>query len=257
MPKISIIIPTYNSSLTITNCIESLLSQTFIDFEILIMDGISTDNTLEIVKKYKDFRINIFSERDKGVYDAMNKAIDKASGDWLYFLGSDDWLYTNNILQDVYSFSEISNSHLIYGNAYLLGKKRVYDGPFTRETLFTKQNICHQAIFYHKSVFSRLGKYNLEFVLYADWDFNLRCFSTPDLIISYADLTVVNYNDETGLSNSAVRDPYFFQSASPIAYIDRIKELECYIKENGSFLYLGRLKCRIVSFIQRSVKCFF
>ena len=88
--KLSIIIPTFNSANTLRRALDSIIGQTLNDLEVLIMDGVSTDQTLDIAKTYNDNRIRIFSEPDNGVYDAMNKGIDKASGEWLYFLGSDD-----------------------------------------------------------------------------------------------------------------------------------------------------------------------
>lgn len=92
---LSVIIPTYNSENTIEKCLDSLLAQTFKDFEICIIDGGSLDNTLTIATCYRtQFKnIRIVSEPDEGVYDAMNRGIDFASGKWLYFLGSDDKVF--------------------------------------------------------------------------------------------------------------------------------------------------------------------
>src|SRR2546422_844446 len=102
MPIFSIILPTFNSAAQIATALESILNQTFNDFEILVLDGCSGDNTIEIAKSYKDTRIRIWSEKDEGIYDAMNKGIEKATGKWLYFLGSDDELYNNAILEKVF-----------------------------------------------------------------------------------------------------------------------------------------------------------
>ena len=94
-PFISIIIPTFNAESTILKALESILQQTFKDFEILIIDGLSKDKTIEIVENLKDSRIKIHSDKDIGIYDAMNKGIHYAQGKWLYFIGSDDYLYNN------------------------------------------------------------------------------------------------------------------------------------------------------------------
>jgi len=85
MPYLSIIIPTYNCENTISNCLNSILTQSYVDFEILIIDGASKDTTLEILKKYDDKRLKIVSEPDKGIYDAMNKGLKIANGNWIYF----------------------------------------------------------------------------------------------------------------------------------------------------------------------------
>jgi len=209
--KFSIIIPTYNSNETIKKCIDSILSQTYTHFEVWVIDGISTDGTLETVNRFSDHRIHLYSGKDSGVYDAMNKGIDKAAGEWLYFLGSDDYFYDNQVLENIASFITKNNYDIVYGNAYFIGRKYFHDGEFTRLKLSAELNICHQAIFYKKSVFSRLGYYNLEFPINADWDFNMRCFATPDLNIRYIDLPIVNYNDITGLSDSGIKDTNFHE----------------------------------------------
>src|ERR1700722_16529958 len=98
---LSIIIPTYNSQNTILTALQSIVKQSFDDFEIIIVDGLSNDDTVTIVKNFQDDRIKIISELDNGIYDAMNKGIDRAKGDWLYFLGSDDRLYNDTVLEDV------------------------------------------------------------------------------------------------------------------------------------------------------------
>ena len=101
-PIFSIITATYNSEFTISETMESLLSQDFDNFEILIIDGLSTDNTIKIIKSYNDSRINIYSEADKGIYDALNKGITRSIGDIIGFLHSDDTFTNNNILSDIY-----------------------------------------------------------------------------------------------------------------------------------------------------------
>src|SRR5262245_18365078 len=94
-PLISVIMPSYNSAETIRATLGSLDKQQFRDFELVVMDGGSFDSTIRIVELLAsvDERVRLFSEKDKGIYDAMNKGIQAASGTWLYFLGSDDRLY--------------------------------------------------------------------------------------------------------------------------------------------------------------------
>ena len=84
IPLFSIIIPTYNSEKSIEQCLKSIFSQSFDSFQVLIIDGLSTDKTIQIVEAYSqiDKRLSFFSEKDKGVYDAMNKGISKATGEW-------------------------------------------------------------------------------------------------------------------------------------------------------------------------------
>ena len=101
--KLSIIIPTYNSASVLAKALDSIVKQNFTDWEVLVMDGVSTDNTIKVAQSYNDSRIHIFSEPDKGIYDAMNKGIEKAQGEWLYFLGSDDWLLNGNVFDSLFS----------------------------------------------------------------------------------------------------------------------------------------------------------
>ena len=119
MPKVSIIIPTCNSAKTLSRCLDSVISQSFTDWEVLMKDGVSNDDTIIIASSYQDSRIRIYSEPDKGIYDAMNKGIDKAQGEWLYFLGSDDWLLNNCVLEEIFFTSKYSVSHLAVINTIL------------------------------------------------------------------------------------------------------------------------------------------
>ena len=117
MPRLSIIIPTFNSAKTLSRCLDSVISQSFTDWEVLMMDGVSNDDTIKIASSYQDSRIQIYSEPDKGIYDAMNKGIDKAQGEWLYFLGSDDWLFNCNSLKDIFC-NNINQYDVVYVAVY-------------------------------------------------------------------------------------------------------------------------------------------
>lgn len=179
-PFYSIIIPTYNSAKTIEAAIESVLSQKFIDFEILIIDGSSTDDTILKVEEFGDSRIRIVSEKDNGVYDAMNKGIQLSKGEWLYFLGSDDILTDSKVFENVYKQIIKTTSGVLYGNVVIKGNTNwatdgtLYDGVFSLSKLLLK-NICHQAIFYKKELIAKEQiAFNLNYPVCADWDFNLR-----------------------------------------------------------------------------------
>jgi len=94
---IGVVIATYNAEATIIKCIESILSQNFIDFEINVVDGLSTDSTVDLVSNIDDPRVNVVSEKDSGVYDAWNKGARLSKSRWLLFIGADDWLYDNDV----------------------------------------------------------------------------------------------------------------------------------------------------------------
>ncbi|PWT71926.1 MAG: hypothetical protein C5B59_16860 [Bacteroidetes bacterium] len=187
----SIIIPTYNSEKTLQKALSSVMSQTFPDFEILILDNLSADSTVSVIKQNqeKDLRIRLISEKDKGIYYAMNKGISLAQGEWLYFLGSDDQLYDSSVLQKISDELNTTGCRIIYGN--ILGRRGKYDGPFDFDKLL-ENNISHQAMFFHREVFERVGVFNTKYRTHADWDFNLRCFEAG-LETFYVDMIVAEF----------------------------------------------------------------
>ncbi len=206
-PVFSIIIPTYNSANTIKKSISSILEQTFSSYEIIIVDGLSKDDTIDIVRRTikNDDRVVIISERDEGIYDAMNKGIKMSKGKWIYFLGSDDWLYDNKVLDKVNEFKADENVDYIYGKVYspklkgLYGHKDYYDRIFF-------ENICHQAIFYKKYIHNLVGLYNLDYKLYADWEFNIKCFENSAIRKQYLDIVVAHFADGGASSVNADRN---------------------------------------------------
>jgi glycosyltransferase involved in cell wall biosynthesis len=213
MPSLSIIIPTYNSEKLIERCLLSIVGQDFNNYEIIIQDGLSTDKTVceveKVKKKYLHADIKLYSEKDTGVYDAMNKAVQKAKGEWFYFLGSDDYLLNKYVLSDVYSsiINEYGKCKVFYGNVISPAFGEKYDGEFDIDKILVK-NICHQAIFYNKKVFERVGFYNLRYKILADYEFNLRCFFHRKLEFVYID-KMIAYFSAGGLCNSN-RDESFY-----------------------------------------------
>jgi glycosyltransferase involved in cell wall biosynthesis len=194
MPFFSIIIPTHNSEKTLQKCLESIINQTFNDFEILIMDNISTDNTLNIVKNFNDNRIKIFAEKDKGIYDAMNRGIGVSEGEWLYFIGSDDRLYDNDVLTKIYTEISLNDCDFIYGNVLRFPSNVVYDGQFDLKKLFNNP-VCHQAIFTKKKLFEEIGNFNIRYKSLADHDFVVQVFAKNDSKIRYIPLLIAYFQD--------------------------------------------------------------
>ena len=207
MVLISIILPTYNSEDDLITALDSIVIQTNKNFEVLVMDGASDDNTLEILKSYigKIPNLKVYSQKDKGVYDAMNKGINLAKGQWLYFMGSDDTLYEPTTLEKVIKLLSKTTSNVVYGNVKIIGNtgwatnNQIYDGEFSLFKLLNT-NICHQAIFYNKQfVKKQIGYFNLNYKICSDWDFNLRCRSKDTF--EYTDLIIANFKSG-GLSSN-------------------------------------------------------
>lgn len=182
-PFFTVIIPTFNSEKKIQVCLESVLKQSYSDFEVLLIDGASVDNTIRIAESFSDDRIKIFSEKDSGIYDAMNRGIKYARGEWLYFLGSDDKLHHFSVLEEVSEDRNIEDYNVVYGSVRVIGDTtwskdgEIYDGKFDLKKLL-KKNICHQAVFYRNEfIKSEIGFYNTNYNICSDWDFNFRCWA--------------------------------------------------------------------------------
>lgn len=211
-PLISIITPTINSGAKIGTTIASVLSQGKELYEFLVIDGGSTDGTLAQLRA-QGSALRYLSEPDEGIYDAMNKGIQLTSGKFLYFLGAGDRLLPGVLeavaveMRKLLSRGQHSRPTLLYGNVDWAKYGRPYDGRFTRSKLL-RRNICHQAIFYQRSVFEQLGFYNTKYRSLADWEFNIRCFSSPAIRKRYIPLSIAQY-EGTGRSTTTP-DPAFY-----------------------------------------------
>ena len=156
------------------------------------MDGASTDDTTKIAQSYNDSRIRIYSEPDKGIYDAMNKGILKAKGEWTYFLGSDDWLIHEGVLHNVFS-QDINDYDVVYGDVDAPHLASAHSGAWSLETV--DYNRCHQAILYKRAIFKRLGMYNLKYKIWADYDLNLKWFFDRKLKNKYIPIKIAHYSE--------------------------------------------------------------
>lgn len=226
MAFFSIIIPTYNSEGTIICCLQSLAEQNFKDFEILVVDAASSDKTIELIndffEKNPDIRYRVISEKDEGIFDAMNKGAALAKSIWLYFLGSDDWLISNDTLSKVYpALSRKDSPDFFYGNVLLENTGQVYDGKFSIRRLLSS-NISHQAIFIKRTLFNELGPFDLQFEVYADWDLNIKVFQARKKI-EYMDIVIGRYGNQ-GFSSYS-RDICFEEKLGMIkkAYYKHLK----------------------------------
>ena len=193
---ISIVIVTYNAAGTLQNCLDSIYSQKYPGLKIIIIDGNSTDGTIDIIKANLTKIYYWKSEPDNGVYDAMNKATKHLSGDWVYFLGADDELTPG--------FSDMAlelkdPATIYYGNVFAEGGKRV--GELTRYR-FAKFGPYHQAIIYPKSVFDQY-QYNTKYKISADFALTLQLCGDRHYHFAYKDHVLANFN-HTGLSGQNI-----------------------------------------------------
>ncbi len=206
MPKLSIITVNLNNAVGLEKTIRSVISQTFSDYEYIIIDGGSTDGSVEVIKKYADKITYWVSEPDKGIYNAMNKGIKVAKGEWLYFLNSGDRLYDDSVLEKIFS-SNIEKYDFVYGNVKRIPSNNVYAGEFTYEKLLN-QNIAHQSVFQKKKLFKEIGKYDEKYKIAADYAFNIRAFEKLYSHV-YLPIIIAEY-DENGLSSTNFDDIFFY-----------------------------------------------
>jgi glycosyltransferase involved in cell wall biosynthesis len=179
MSLVSIITVTYNSEKYLEKTIQSVVGQTYSDIEYIIIDGASKDNTVEIIKKYEKEIDYWISEPDNGIYDAMNKGIKAAKGDIIGIINSDDWLESNTIEKVVNAAKSISsNEFVIHGNiarynsqSNLVGKHGPKKIPLYY--LFSTP-FKHPATFLSKSVYGKVGLYDQNCGLAADYDLMMR-----------------------------------------------------------------------------------
>lgn len=198
---VSIIIATYNSKATIYKALESVYEQSYQEWECIVVDGCSKDNTLEIVLEYeqKDNRFRHISEPDKGVFDALNKGVMLTKGEWIYVLGSDDRLYPD-ALENAMNIKE-EDSVVLYGDAVADFGGGVIRPIRTKPVSFMKYNMItsHQAMLVRKSEMNKFGNFDLQFKLCADFDFFQKIY-LAGAKFQYLKCPIAYYGME-GLSN--------------------------------------------------------
>jgi len=182
VPKISIIISTFNSGKTLEKCLTSIFQQDFKNWELIVIDGQSTDNTVDILKQ-SNANINYWiSEADTGIYNAWNKALNHAKGDWIYFLGGDDYLWNSSVLQTIAPVLKDQGTQykIIYGSIALIaqnGEILGYKGRSWQETkksFLRSMTLPHQGLFQAASLFEEHGHFDEGFKISGDYEFLLR-----------------------------------------------------------------------------------
>lgn len=192
-PKVSVITPTYNAKSLIERCALSVASQTYRNIEHLFIDALSTDGTQELLVRLAEQHQHLrwISEHDESIYDAMNKGIKMAEGEWLFFLGSDDVLKNCDVLSTLFTRDDAISDDIIYG--YIeFGDSKTFGGEFSLAKLVL-QNICHQAIFYRKEVFEKYGSYDKTYRSWSDWEMNIRLFANENLAVTYLPVIISKY----------------------------------------------------------------
>ena len=176
-PKISFVIATYNSCKTLPLVIESVFSQCSSEVEIVVVDGASSDGTSELLRSYREKSITWISEPDQGIYDAWNKGIHVATGEWIAFLGDDDLLY-NGAIGHYLSFIQ-KNPGLDFISSrinlkYKDGSIRVIGRPWVWAQFRRYMNVAHVGSLHHHTLFQRYGSFDADLKICGDYEFLLR-----------------------------------------------------------------------------------
>ncbi len=186
-PLITIIVAVYNGAKTLQRCVDSVSDQTYLNKELIIIDGGSKDGTIDILMANNDKITYWQSEPDSGIYNAWNKALGHANGDWIYFLGSDDYLWKSNVFEEIIPHmirAESKGMRMVYGQVARVTEEDeicCVDGSpweYTWRGIII-DGICtfeHQGMFHHRSFFELNGNFDESFKIAGDYELLIRAF---------------------------------------------------------------------------------
>ncbi len=246
--KISIITVTYNSSKTLKDTLESVLKQTYKNYEHIIVDGLSKDNTMQIVKEYEEKyngKLIYISEKDSGLYDAMNKGIKMATGDIIGILNSDDVYAHENVLQEIVEKFKETNCDGTYANLIFMDEEtmskpqRIWNSP--KGKLENGWHPAHPTLYLKKSVYDKVGLFNLNYKIAADYDFMIRVMKDNKVKLEYINDYII-YMRTGGTSTAGLK-----------GYIKNLKDANEVLKNNNiKYPYIVNVK-RIIKTIKEIV----
>ena len=263
--KVSIITINYNNQSGLQRTIDSVTSQSFSDIEWIVIDGDSKDGSRELIEKYKKHFAYWVSEHDGGIYQAMNKGVEHASGDWLLFLNSGDWLFDNDVLSKV--FDTQHDADILYGDV-------MYHWPDARgmqleqkpDSLslyyFYTDTLCHQATFYKSEIF-KTHRYNENYRICSDWALYIQLLTEgykflhlPICITNFPqDGISTNLNESHLAERKQVIEDYFPKYIVPdLERLRLIDEHKKHIASHCSYqLIMSRAERRVIR-LERIIK---
>ncbi|AOJ05779.1 glycosyltransferase [Burkholderia mayonis] len=210
--KISVITAVFNGRETISRTIESLIAQDYPGIEYIVVDGDSTDGTLKILERYRSHIDILISERDNGIYDALNKGLRMATGDAIAILHSDDFLAGQDVLSRIARTLQASEADAVYADLVYVGRYSIDTvirywkaGEFSRPKLAFGWMPPHPTLCVRRSLYERIGGFDDSFDISADYDMILRLFSLPDVRMAYIPHVTVKMR-VGGVSNRSLRE---------------------------------------------------
>ena len=245
---ISIITVTFNSSKTLRDTIRSVLSQSFLDIEYIIVDGLSNDKTVDIIKEYEPLfqgRLKWISETDNGLYDAMNKGIRMATGDIVGIINSDDFYHREDIIEKVVEVFKTSTVQAVYGDVRFVRSNnldktvRYYSSKYFFSSLFRYGFMpAHPTFFTYRHYFKEFGFYKTDYKIAADYELLIRFLYIHHLKSRYLALDFMKMR-MGGASTASVKSNMLLN-----------KEIVRACKENGIWT------CRGMNFLKYIIKIF-
>jgi glycosyltransferase involved in cell wall biosynthesis len=262
-PLLSIVTVCYQAENLLAETLNSVMSQTFQSFELVIVDGGSSDKTVSIAEQYHSKIGTLISEKDKGIYDAMNKGIQLAKGDWIYFLNAGDCLYDNQVLEHVFGQTIPEHVGLIYGKIKTVneptGVDYVWGKSVSMSDFYFRYPINHQASFARKNAFESIGSFNTRYRLSADNEWFVRFFKQTQFVPMFKDLIIANYDVKGAsytkrmqgyreyLSYGLVHFPFYISFKNylqyPLLWL-KVKVIRIF-ETNGIFIRYRKLKNKL------------
>lgn len=208
--KFSIIVVSYNPGEKLRETLNSIRKQTFKDYEVIIKDALSTDDSLKCLSEFEDIPIRLISGKDKGIYDGMNIALKEALGEYVYFLNCGDYLYSEDVLGLVFEKTDSESGRnkgalrIFYGNIYDRPSKEVIASNPALDGFGCYRNLpCHQAVFYEKKLLTE-HPFETGYKVRADYEHFLWCVYEKKASLNYMDITVADYEGQ-GFSETGER----------------------------------------------------
>jgi glycosyltransferase involved in cell wall biosynthesis len=246
MKKLSIITINYNNREGLRKTLHSVASQTFSDFEYIVIDGGSNDGSLDVIKEYSNVISYYVSEKDNGIYNAQNKGIKAATGKYLLFLNSGDFLVDRNVLGKV--FQKENDEDIIYGNMRInWGGNNISHGKMpdviSLEHMY-KDTLWHPVSFIKKELFDKYGPYDETYQMVADYDFFFRTIIINKVKVKHIDVEVAEFNTGGTSSNPAHKKRETDERKRVLnSYLTpkELKDMEHKTSKNGFFGLLKQL----------------
>lgn len=254
MPKLSIITINFNNLDGLLKTVKSVIKQSCQNFEYIIIDGGSTDGSKTYLETQEAYIKHLVSEPDKGIYDAMNKGIQKATGDYCLFLNSGDWLVDDKVISNISQIEDESDL-LIFQmiKVYGPGKRKITNLKQLSLDRLTENSLPHQSTLIKTSLLRKLGGYDTDYKIVADWEFFIKAILIENCSYKVFDIPLSCF-DMSGISNNPEHREHLMTERDKVKskHLNEMiwqagkslheQKKECHKKQTGGFNLLRKLK---------------